>query len=70
MLCFGFKILFGYISGYPISQVKNEKSRAALITHGISIRGLNVTVLSKTYPYLVDNQESVKLIVGNIYKYR
>ena len=53
------------ISGLWRLQVKNEKSRTVLLTQGISIRGLNITVLSKN-PYLVDNQESVKLIVGNL----
>ena len=53
------------ISGLWRLQVKNEKSRTALLTQGITIRGLNITVLSKN-PYLVDNQESVKLIVGNL----
>ena len=53
------------ISGLWRLQVKNEKSRTVLLTQGISIRGLNITVLSKN-PYLVDNQESVKLIIGNL----
>ena len=53
------------ISGLWRLQVKNEKARSQLLTNGLPIRGINVTVVSKN-PYLVDNEESVKLIVGNL----
>ena len=53
------------ISGLWRLQVRNEKARATLLTHGLTIRGVHVTVLSKN-PYMVDDQETVKLIVGNL----
>ena len=53
------------ISGLWRLQVKDEKSRATLLMKGLPIRGINCTILSKN-PYYIGDQESVKLIVGNL----
>ena len=53
------------ISGLWRLQVKDEKSRSLLLRMGLPIRGLNCTVLSKN-PYHIGDEESVKLIVGNL----
>ena len=53
------------ISGLWRLQVKDEKSRSLLLRMGLPIRGLNCTVLSRN-PYHIGDEESVKLIVGNL----
>ena len=53
------------ISGLWRLQVNDEKSRSLLLRMGLPIRGLNCTVLSKN-PYHIGDEESVKLIVGNL----
>ena len=46
-------------------QTKDFASRAALLTHGLNLLGHSVQCLSKC-PYMVDGQETHKLIIGNI----
>ena len=46
-------------------QTKDYASRAALLTHGLDLLGHSVQCLSKC-PYMVDGQETHKLIIGNI----
>ena len=46
-------------------QTKDYASRAALLTHGLELLGHSVQCLSKC-PYMVDGEETHKLIIGNI----
>ena len=46
-------------------QTKNYASRAALLTHGLSLRGHSVHFLGKC-PYMVDGEETHELVIGNV----